>query len=480
MLKRFSFSEKVRICNRLSRELINIYGDIDIEKFIHKVYPWELETFFMIAMKGHPEYKENSFDCKGERVFIKIINGIRHSRHPELDRREGTVSFADYLMASLMLAEYDSQEIQYYKLYRYKYIFSYVDDKIDMQEAFLNKFGTSYDDFLELGVFITFLYGIQKDFEAEILDCVLKDFYPVAFSKLCISVEEYKNILDSVTNMVEDYSTCLRPSFKYPFVIKEDLIYFPLPHLFIRANTSSLFYRLTDGDDNLRKRIGKHVLEKYLFKILSESRAYDELYEEKEYLRERHNKAVTLDVMAKDGNDYLFLDCKSMVPSIGMRIYDENRFNKELEILSTYFVQVYKNIKEFLPRYESYNPFKGAPVIEDEYLWGVVVVLEDNFIRRSLIIEKAAEALGVLPDTAEYTWMSTHIKVVSMYDVERWSFAGESIVRGLIKQENEGKPGDYALNDYNIEEDKIKNENYKMFRQDLGNRIISIVMRLKQ
>ena len=43
------------------------------------------------------------------------------------------------------------------------------------------------------------------------------------------------------------------------FVSEGNVFYFPLPHLIIQNVTSSLMYRITEGNNQLRTDIGKHI-----------------------------------------------------------------------------------------------------------------------------------------------------------------------------------------------------------------------------
>lgn len=240
----------------------------------------------------------------------------------------------------------------------------------------------------------------------------------------------------------------------------ENSVYCPLPHLIGRAVTSSLLYRLTEGNDALRQTVGKEVLEHYLIRILMEAKVYDEIYPEKEYIAAKHTLEKTLDAMVRVGSDYLFFDCKMAVPSIGVRTYNENSYINEIGRLAENVEQIYKHLRIKFPKYKGYNPFIGSPSIDIDNLWGIVVVLEDSFIRRNIVYDKVAEQLGVSKDSADYMWLVNHIKVASMYDIERFSFVGVSLIDGLKYQICDGNPSDYGFSNFDFSEKNIVNMSY--------------------
>ena len=86
-------------------------------------------------------------------------------------------------------------------------------------------------------------------------------FYIVAvsveLSHLTITREEYKNQLENITNCIDDYAYCLRPSYTYPFIREQEFCLFASPHLLMRSVTSAMLYRITQNDNHLAELIGK-------------------------------------------------------------------------------------------------------------------------------------------------------------------------------------------------------------------------------
>lgn len=393
-----------------------------------------------------------------------MINAVRDFQHPALEKNIGNVHFVDYIMVALGLSQFDIQEFLPYKYYRYTYIFNFKNDVLDMKSVFKSQFGTSYEEFRKLGTILNILEG-SNDLMLiqEILEYILFKECPNAYKQLTISAQEYVEQIDNFATHQRDYMYCLRPSYKYPFIVSKNIAYYPLPHLLGRSVTSSLLYRITDQNDYLRALIGKEVIEKYLFDLLIDAKIYDEVIPEQVY-QLKYNKR-TLDVMVRKGNKFLLLDSKSSVPRAKLRILDEElAFNKEIDIASDNLLQVYYHINKYFPAL--YNFFDYNDEIDMENIYGVVVVLEDNFIRRSLIYERAAYKLKIEVNSYEYNWIVNHVKMVNLFDIEKISFIGKSLIYEFENQKLENKDYDFPLSSTKEEGGHIVNNSYLDFKKE--------------
>lgn len=478
-LKRYQFPEKMRVLHHFSKQLLEHSGNSSIEKMMQSAHPWELETLLLFSLKSTPEFSDNNFEGKNINKFIDMINGVRDFQHPLQEKKIGSIHFADYIMVVLGLSQFDIQEFLPYKYYRYSYIFNFTNDNLDMKSLFKSYYGTSYEEFRKLGTILNLLESLEnKIITQEILDYVVLRECPIAYQNLSLNSEEYLEQLDNITMNQEDYLYCLRPSYKFPFIIHNDRVYYPLPHILGRSVTSSLLYRMTDGNNELRTLIGKHVLEKYLYDLLIGAQVYDEVIPEQEFKLKHNNNARTLDVMVRKDNKFLFLDSKSSVPRANLRIMDEEAFEKEIEIASKNIIQVYNHISVYFP--DIYNFFDFNDFIYKENIYGAVVTLEDNFIRRGLIYEHVANKLKIGLNTDEYNWIVNHIKIVSFYDIEKASFIGKSIIDELERQKNNNRSYDYSLVD-NFDGDlHIINNSYLDFKKEWLSVITEVAENMKR
>lgn len=463
-LKRFSFDEKMRICQLSSWNTINARGEMkNLYSAATQPLPWEIETFLLMAIKATPEYAQGNFKNKNERVFRKMINSIRFYRSKKLENSLNTGDFVMYATTSINLLQFDIQRDNFFKMYRYNYFFNFCNENIDMRSKFIEHFKVEYENYIlfsnSLILFMNPNNGIKNREQRDKLKKYIYSKFSSVLNKLIISVEDYKIELDKITTNINDYATCLRPSYTYPFIKFNNLIYLPLPHLVYRAVTSSLLYRMTRQNNELRSVFGKEVLEAYLYQLLKNTGVYDEVYPEREYRKEHNNKARTLDVMVRYKEHYLFFDSKAFVPLTGLRIYDGESYDKQIERLADNVVQVFNNIRVNLFKYSTYSPFINSPSSDINCLWGIVVLLEDCFLFKDRIYELACRKLKIEVGSKDYQWIIKHIRLLDLSQIEFFSFIGTP----LLKKMNNGITDTYdIMNDY-TETTDITNKDYVKF-----------------
>lgn len=468
IMEGYSFISKMNICQIYSCKIIDLNG-IKIEKILNSVAPWDLETFLLFSLKAD-EHLDKDFREKNDRDFINIINCIKDYQHPLLSAREDNISFADLVIMALGLIQFDLQEYNIYKYYRYYWFFNFKNEEIDLIKIFKDYFDCSYEQFMSIGFLLNILYSGDKIIPNEVIEFIIKK-YEKAFTKLMANREFLVNQIDKFASNIEDYLYCVRPFYMYPFIAEKSHVYLPLPHCLTRATTASLLYRLTDNDNDLRQKIGKNVIESYLYEIISESDLFEEIKEEQEYIIHKYKKR-TLDVMCRKDSKYLFLDSKSMTPYSKLRQFDLNFINKEIEKFAKYVIQTYKHLtQKFNIEYNFFD--KKENRISKENIWGLVVILEDSHIRRELIYEKVCELLPIEKNSADYQWLINHIKVVSLYDIERSVFVKEDIIYKLEKQFLNNRPFDYSLIG-SLESNVLKNAKVNEFKKILKEDLLKI------
>lgn len=479
ILKRFSFEEKVKICQYHSRQLMEIQGLNTLSRYRHSPLPWELETFFLFSV-AFKEWKNDRFSDK-QKIFPRIISTIRNYDHPLLkeiiQKGNPLTTFADNLIMALSAIQFDGQEFYPYKLYRYNYYFSFRNDKIDMPQLFQSKFGCTYSDFLLFGQFLWLLFSSHNiDFSKKLMDFIFERFNPIIL-QLSLTREEYIEELNSITTNISDYLYCLRPSYSYPFIIESGNLYLPLPHLLIRSITSSLLYRLTDSNNKLSELIGKEVLEPYLYHIIHASNIFDEVFPEQIYhtgKKEQSGKKEqrTLDVMARKGDHFIFFDSKMYTPKRDLRIFQDNTFNDEVSRLAKACKQIYKHIHDRFPT--SYNPFSDHVKIDQNNVYGLVVVRDNPHIPLRHIYHKTAESLKINDDSPEFDWLCTHIGIVAIYEIEKYCFTDSDLLNAVLSRAESKRIDDHWLTSC-IDQNVIVNEDVKLFKKKLGEECMNLV-----
>lgn len=430
LLKRFSFAEKMRIACIYSSHAIGFDSKNRHAAQPRTVLPWCIETFVMLAMEAK-EYQDGDFTGKNESKFIKMCNAIWSATSILAEKTCGRFSSVDLMLPIFGLTQFQLQEMESIKRFRYWRIFNDNSSPVHLKKTFKEKMGTDYEDFLLLGSVLQVLFYAQGQngqlaISQKAFRYLIDEKFPLAAQKLIITRADYISRQKFFINDDSDpykYVFSLCPSTQHPLIEHNGAIYFPLPHMLTQSVTSSLLYRITEGNDQLRTDVGKHIWERYLLDTIKDTGLYDEVYAEQAY-RHLGSNANSPDVLARQGNSVLFMDSKSTVPALGLRIFDSASYEKNIAIVADYMVKLYKQIL----RFSEYNPFSGNVSSNTEDYWGIVVVLEDSYIRRQYYYERAKNVLELEDNSPHWKWFLTHIKVASLYEVERLCLVGKSIV----------------------------------------------------
>jgi len=476
LLKRFSFEEKMGIATIYSSHAILFSRKLRKASNRTGVLPWCLETFVMLAMEAK-EYTDGNFKGKNENKFIKMYNAIWDASAVVSRMPCGRFDFFDIFMAVTALNQFHVQESPWIRQYRYWCIFNDNSGPIHMETVFKQKMGTDYEDFLLLGYIFQVLLIAQADnknvvIPQKALYYLLCVRFPKAANHLKITRTEYielqrKFIAESDDPYKYVYSLC--PSYQYAFVEDSGSIYFPLPHLLNQCMTSSLLYRLTEGDNILRNQMGKHVWEKYLLKLVTDSGAYQEVFPEQKYKFSGSN-SYSPDVLARQGNQVLFIDSKSTVPNLGIRLFDPDSYEDNIRIVAENIVKLYNQMH----RFDRYNPFSGNVSSNRDDYWGIVIVLEDAYIRRVRYFEAAAKKLKIQEDSVGWKWMISHIKVISLYEIERLCLGGDSIIDGCRESFGEDH-FNFTFMGYPPNGSDFTNKEYRAFRDMYDKKVLDII-----
>ena len=435
LLKRYSFDEKIRICYEYSSKILQKGNLRNPESLQGLPLPFTLETFLMLSVEA-TEYQNRTFsDKKEHRHFFDMINAIWHHTPHKLVNLKSQ-DFIDWYLSLAPLTQFFYQQNYWILYYRYHYFFTFKSEQIDVPAHFYNCFGTYYDEFLQCGVLLYYLIFSGKPLPQDEIQNLLTSKFNTVTAKLSISRTEYvklqRQALENQT--VDEYIFSLRPSYTYAFIKHANRYFFPLPHLLPRNITSSLYYRLTEGNDTLRSLLGKNVIEQYVFEIVQQTHCYTDVRREIAYLGPRRTHAQSPDIIARHGNSILLLECKSTVPGIGMRTISDKTYCKTKKQLAKQIVQLYKSIQHFA----QYNPYDDLKVTKDD-IWGCVILLEDPYIRRENIYPQAFDSLDILESSEETTWIMHHIKIIDLYQLEVLCFCSNSIIDAIKKTNSTGE-----------------------------------------
>lgn len=471
LLKRYSFPEKARICNVYSRKAMRLALKEKIApiEFYTIAREWSLETFFMLSAEAM-EYSNGGFQEKKEIKFKKMIKAIEDYSLEPFSKLEA--DWADYYLPATALTHLDLQNSIWIKMYRYWMFFTDDSSPVRLKTTFKSKLGADYYEFLMLGLCLRTVYLKQGEVPQSLVDYLLQERFNCGAQKLTISREKYielQRIYRGQDGDISSYIYCLRPSYQFPFVEYQGKTYIPLPHLLMQNVTSALLYRLTDGDNKLRTNIGKYIIEAYLKQIVDETGLYDEVYEEQTYIYSG-SEAKSPDVLVRKGHSVLFLDSKSTVPGMGIRFFDKCAHKGNIDFVADNIKKLYNQIT----RFNLYNPFKGSVSEERADYWGIVVILEDAYIRREHYYRKAGELLKIKENSPDWEWLTTHIKVFDLYEIERYCFGSSDII-AAFEASLKGDRYGYSLAPFMSWEKKESSSNLLRFKERINNDLQLIV-----
>lgn len=230
-----------------------------------------------------------------------------------------------------------------------------------------------------------------------------------------------------------DYYYGLKIQYLYPIVEGPVYAYIPSPYLVINAVTESLLNRLTNGRNNLRRILGKEVIEEYLYSIYRELPMVTWIRREFEYNVGR-NRIRTPDVLVEEKENAVLFDTKALAPNLKMRKFDAEEIQREADIYADYIIQLYCRILDLVNGHYSLNNY-----FEQTEIFGVVVVLEDAAISRNTVYKIAFSKLkecGLEDTTDVRDYIHSHIKISPLQQIEQTVLIGHSYLQCLLNQVN--------------------------------------------
>lgn len=459
ILKRYKLEDKLRYAEKYSRLLMHPKIRYDLSELSNQVLPWELECFVSLSLKA----KEWKYDNLDESRFLQIMNAIRDTSHPELTQKQEDSKYAHWLIMMLSATQFDYLDSCWHKLYRFAYYFNYTSEKINMPKEFQQKFGIDYQCVLTFALALWTIYIIKCE-DISLYKNKLVDAYPKEVSLLTIDREGFIAELDKITLNPVDYIYCLRPSYSFPFIKNKEETYIPLPHLIIRASTSSLMFRLTSDNDRLRETIGSEVLESYLLHILSSYHEFDQVKKEIVYTKGKLQNQRSADVMTCIRDQIICFDSKSYTPKSSLRIFSEEAYQVELKRLGKAVKQMYEQTHNKFGI--EYDPFNISIKPDKSNIWGLVIVSENPFFHLGDVYIEASNQLGVDLSEEEYEWLQGHIGIVELSALEYQLFSSDNIL-SVIQRNAKTK----SFNDHWFSSIKAKNKSseLKAFQEKQSN-----------
>lgn len=420
-LSRTSFASKMTKAFHASIATMSTNGQVEPEKLRMLWLPEEIETFVLNCVVA----KEYDDKAMTDKQFIEVMSAIRGYQPPEQYERLQSDQLK-WVLPTMGATQFESQQYSIFRLFRHHCLFSFSNEKVDVDKAFRNKFGKCYDEYAAIVFMLQMLLSQKKlSVFAECLEKIILRA-PWFIDNLKMTRNEYKDELRQFAQSAADYRYCLRPSYSYPFIEYQSEVYLPTPHLLIQSITTAMMNRLTFGDSELRGEIGKNSCENYLYRIVSDSGLFDEVVPEYEYA----NGQRTLDVLARKKNVAILIDSKSFSPKVALRIIDENAYREDLKRIVKEMKQAYNHARHKFG--EKYKPFSDS--VDDIY--ALIVVYQEGYLDFDMIYTQVASELSISKDTPEYTWLWQHVGLTDIATIERYMLTKTDILPSIKVRES--------------------------------------------
>ena len=224
--------------------------------------------------------------------------------------------------------------------------------------------------------------------------------------------------------------------------------------------------RITLRDNELRRAIGKEVIEAYLYDIVGQLDTVSWISPEIPYKNGKAN-LLTSDVIAAEDDAVVFYDTKVITPSLKLRKFDAAEIENDIEIYAEDVIQIYNQINNYLQ-----GLFQLDKMYSKENIYGIVVVLEDAVVSRKRVYEKVYDILQetVTLSEEEKNYICSHIKVLPLRAIECMILQNTSLLPGLKEQLDKPERWyDYTYTNAMIENGLIST--YMQYEQDIKARV---------
>ena len=114
---------------------------------------------------------------------------------------------------------------------------------------------------------------------------------------------------------------------------------------------------------------------------------------------------------------------------ISLREFNDDTMNKLIDRYANQIIKLNDRINE-LNIY--YQPFINRNSFDKENIFGVIVLLEDNFIGRKEIYDRAAEILNLDKDSGNFRYLQSNIKIVGLQEIEYKTIVPKDYIKKLI------------------------------------------------
>ena len=435
VLRNYSFDSKMLACQKYASRIMDISEVSMSLAYRENIMPWELESFTMFAILYNDD---TSTEPLTSDVFANAITVLRNYWHHQLTIAEQNGTYSEDFFMISAIQQFPVQGLILQKLFRYAYIFDFENERVSFKQVFRDTFSTEYKSF-DKAAFAVYVSscngtGISESQRSRLMQIALSD--KNVMNALQIDKEVYlEKLREKYKETITDYYYGLKVQYLWPIIGGKEYNYIPLPYLMINAVTESLLQRITMGNKALRNSFGKEVLEKYLYDIYSEVSTVTWISPEIEYKIGRDDKRSS-DVLVAENDFCVFYDTKALSPNLKIRKFDRDEIGKNVKLYSEAVVEIYVQVKNYCNGYYSLDK-----TYEKKNIFGVVVLWDDSYVSRKAVYDNVFLCQDYSDVEKEY--IHSHIKIVSLRQIEHMVLQNTSFLISLKQQVNNPEEWDY-------------------------------------
>lgn len=349
------FEERMKVCESKSRQSLSPFKPkLSTDYFSN----YELEY---ISLKSVTVKSECSSYSDKEKWLYQITRIIRNDNIIGDVTKETVFKF--------IVDKQISPQLGYLMLYyRMYYMFTFKSVDLDMNKEFYDKFSVNYIDFVYFAMLITSILSSSEHTVNEIVNNFGNHFLRI-FREVSMTRTKFISKNEVLYNGRDrndffDYNLLM----SFPIIEQDGFYYCPyLPYIPYACSTS-LIYRLTEGNDKLNGLIGKEVLEGYIMHLLLHSSVTNQYKIIGEFSYGKENKKSP-DATVYSDEFILFLDSKSTSQSLEFRSNEKDSTIKLKSIVLKHYEQIIKNIAS----YEKDKFVSKIPKHENRRVFGMII-----------------------------------------------------------------------------------------------------------
>jgi len=408
---------KLPIRNRLillqdyGKNRYNAYYPDNIDYSTKSTQPFNYELEFISLMSIIVDNKERYTRLEGSKKWLhETVNIVRNQKYlTELFESHGAFG----AMAGMFFMQMQGQKVYSNLYYRYNYMYNFKNKIVDMNFEFRRKFKLHFNSYLDFCLLISTF----KDTESKEplkwfynkINCDLK----VVFDNLKATRSKFIETFRVVSTQIDEFSFFnLNLLLQFPLIEYIDEVYCPWYPYIPYAITESLMYRLTQNNNDLRTKIGKEVLESYVYHLLDNSVYSAELNKTCEIIYDKQHKH-TSDIIISKGEEVLLIEIKFISQSLSLRELNDETIETYSMKLAQGFAQLKKNIDLF-----EASRFKDEIGIDCTTAKGVLLTYDEYYFHREEIYVNAVNLLsnqGIITNTQD---LQKQVLIVSLSNFE--------------------------------------------------------------